>query len=138
MVDAHQDSWVDAVELSDDGQRMITAGDRTAKVWQANTGHLLACFAQHSDHVKAACFLDKDHAVSASRDATIRVWTIAKQKELACFTDAPDDRDEVPSYLDDPYEIHCVAATQGIIVAGETSGRVRILQFGGNKLNLLR
>jgi WD40 repeat protein len=138
MVDAHDDGWVDALELSDDGDRMITAGDKTAKVWEARTGHLLACFDQHTDRVKAACFVGNDHAVSGSRDATIRVWRIRDQKQLARFADAPDDRDEVPSYLDDPYEIHSVVANKRAIVAGETSGRVRILQFDGNKLDLCR
>jgi WD40 repeat protein len=138
IVDAHEDGWVDAVELSDDGLMMITAGDKTAKVWHAHTGAPIACFDQHTDRVKAACFIDKDYAVSGSRDATIRVWRISNQMELARFTDVPDDRVEVPSYLDDPWEIHCVVADKRTIVAGETSGRVRIFQFDGKKLNLRR
>ena len=89
------------------------------------------------DAVKAACFLD-DHAVSGSRDATIRVWRISDRRQVSLFTDAPGDRDEVPSYLDDPWEIHCVAAIKGTIVAGETSGRVRILRFDGETLHLQR
>jgi WD40 repeat protein len=138
VVDAHDDGWVDALELSDDGDLMITAGDKTAKVWHARTGHPIACFDQHTARVKAACFIDKDHGASGSKDATIRVWRISDQEELARFTDVPDDRDEVPSYLDDPWEIHCIVANKRTIVAGETSGRVRILQFDGKKLNLRR
>ncbi len=135
---AHDDGWVESVELSEDGNLIITAGDKSAKVWHARSGQLIGCFDQHSDCVKAACFIDNDHAVSGSRDATIRVWRISDQREVTRFADVPENRDEVPSYFDDPWEIHCVVANQRIIVAGETSGRVRILQFDGNKLNLRR
>ena len=76
---------------------MISAGDKTAKVWHARTGRPVACFDQHTDEVKAACFIDNDHAASGSKDATIRVWRISDQKELARFTDVPDDRDDVPT-----------------------------------------
>lgn len=138
IVNVHNDGWVDAVELSDDGDLLITAGDKTAKVWQVPTGNLVTCFDQHTDAVKAACFIDNNHAVSGSRDATIRVWKMSDRKELARFIDVPNDREEVPSYLDDPWEIHCVVANKRTIVAGETSGRVRILDFDGNNLNLRR
>jgi WD40 repeat protein len=138
IVEAHNDGWVHSLELSRDGMRIITAGDRTAKVWDARTGRLLASFEGHTDAVKAACFLDDDHVVSGSRDATIRVWQISNPRQVALFTDAPDERKEIPSYLDDPWEIHCLAASNGTIVAGETSGRVRILQFKNKKLLVRR
>lgn len=137
-VDAHDDGWVNAIEISGDGQLAITAGDKTAKVWRVSDGELVALFDGHMDEVKAACFVDTDHVATGGRDATIRVWRISDQTEIARFTDAPSSRPEIPSYLDDPWEIHCLVADDKSIVAGETSGRVRILRYEDEKLHLLR
>ena len=115
-VDAHDHGWVNAIEISGDGQLAIIAGDKTAKVWRVSDGELVALFDGHMDEVKAACFVDTDHVATGGRDATIRVWRISDQTEIARFTDAPISRPEIPSYLDDPWEIHCIVADDKSIV----------------------
>jgi WD40 repeat protein len=140
IVDAHQDGWVDAVELSSDGELLVTAGDRTAKVWRVSDGKPVACFQGHADRVKAACFIGNDHVASGSRDGTIRVWRISSKsnEEVASFSDVPDNRETVADCFDDPWEIHCLVADRNLLVAGETSGRVRILRFNEGKLDVIR
>lgn len=138
IVSAHDNGWVNIIEQSEFGQLLLTAGDSTAKLWRVDDGQPIATFAGHTDRVLAACFLEDDYLVTGSKDATIRVWQISKQAEVAKFTDAPEGRPEIPSYLDDPWEIHAVVADGRTIVAGETSGRVRILKFADNELHLRR
>lgn len=135
---AFDDNCVDAIALSASEHLAATAGAQAVKVWRVNDGELMTTFDGHSNDVKAVCFLDDDHIVSGSRDATIRIWRLSDQQELARFTDAPADREEIPGYLDDPWEVHCLTADGNTIVAGETSGRVRILRFDGRELELLR
>ena len=62
--------------FSADGKRIVTAsGDKTARVWDAATGHLTATLAGHSGPVNDAAFSsDGNDVVTASDDGTARVW----------------------------------------------------------------
>ena len=138
IVQAYDGEWVDSLQVSADGKLAITAGKQTADVWRIRGGKQVTSFQSHTDSVGTACFLDKYHAVSGSRDGSIRVWRVTDGKEVAAFRDLPEKRKKIACYLDDPWEIKCVATDAFTIVAGEASGRIRILRFDGDKLQVLR
>lgn len=59
-----------------DGRRIVTASaDRTARVWDAEKGRLLAELKGHGHSVSSAAFSpDGLRIVTASYDRTVRVW----------------------------------------------------------------
>jgi hypothetical protein len=71
--------------FSPDGTRIVTAShDRTARVWDAATGALLATCAGHLGEVNHAAFSPDDtRIVSASHDRTARVWDAATGAPVA-------------------------------------------------------
>jgi WD40 repeat protein len=71
---AHQDAVSQAVS-SPDGARILTASwDKTAKLWEANSGKLVATFA-HQGPVNAAAFSpDGARILTASADKTAKLW----------------------------------------------------------------
>jgi WD40 repeat protein/tetratricopeptide (TPR) repeat protein len=62
--------------FSPDGEAIVTAGaDRTARVWNARTGQVLAGPLVHQDLIELAFFTaDGRRVVTASYDQTARVW----------------------------------------------------------------
>ena len=71
----HDDQVVDA-RFSPDGKRAVTASwDKTAKLWDAATGKLVAQLKGHTGRVWSARFSrDGERIVSASIDGTARIW----------------------------------------------------------------
>ena len=76
----HQDQVV-AAAFSPDGARILTASrDKTAKLWDASFGKLIASF-NHQDDVKDAAFSpDGTRILTASVDKTARLWDAASAK----------------------------------------------------------
>ena len=72
----HHGAPVYVAAFSADGKRIVTAsGDKTARVWDAATGHLTATLAGHNGPVNDAAFSsDGNYVVTASDDGTARVW----------------------------------------------------------------
>ena len=66
--------------FSGDGRRVVTASldhtaDHTARVWDAETGKVLALLKGHTQVVRSASFSgDGRRIVTASNDNTVRVW----------------------------------------------------------------
>ena len=62
--------------FSPDGSRIVTASDdKTARVWNAVTGALIAELKGHADYVDSAAFSPNgSRIVTASVDKTARVW----------------------------------------------------------------
>jgi len=75
VVDAH---------YSPDGKRVVTASlDRTAKVWEADKGKLLATLSGHTDAVHSARFSpDSRWIVTSSSDGTAKMWDAARGELL--------------------------------------------------------
>jgi WD40 repeat protein len=71
----HNDSVYSAT-YSPDGLRIVTASnDKTARIWDAITGNLIATLEGHNDSVRSATYSpDGSHIVTASNDKTARVW----------------------------------------------------------------
>ncbi|MBE9000339.1 hypothetical protein IQ274_19365, partial [Nostoc sp. LEGE 12447] len=65
---------VNSASFSLDGERIVTASDDTARVWDM-TGNLVAQLQGHTDRVNSASFSpDGERIVTASWDKTARVW----------------------------------------------------------------
>jgi len=79
---------VNAVAISPDGERMVTAGlDATIKLWDLRTGNELASLGRHARDVRALRFVDDGQAVlSASIDGVVQRWVVDLQERvrLAC------------------------------------------------------
>jgi WD40 repeat protein len=70
------------VAVSPDGRRIASGlGDRTVRLWDAETGHLLDILRGHSDLVLDVAFSPDGHDLaSASYDKTIRIWDLATKR----------------------------------------------------------
>ena len=62
--------------FSPDGARVVTgSGDRTARIWDAETGAVLRTLEGHDGHVNRCAFSpDGARVVTASSDETVRIW----------------------------------------------------------------
>lgn len=64
-----------SARFSPDGRRIVTASaDRTARLWDALTGHPVGVPMRHTKDVWALFSSDGRHVVTASDDGTARVW----------------------------------------------------------------
>jgi len=88
----HHAGPVVVAAFSPDGKRIVTASfDHTARVWDAETGHLLATLTGHTDDVLDAAFSpDGKRIVTASKDDTARVWDSESGALLATLTGHTD------------------------------------------------
>jgi WD40 repeat protein len=82
---AHQDVVYHA-GFSPDGARILTASwDRTAKLWDANSGKLIASFS-HQGAVNSAVFSpDGAHILTASADKTAKLWDASSGELIFAF-----------------------------------------------------
>jgi WD40 repeat protein/serine/threonine protein kinase len=73
-------------EFSPDGARILTASaDKTAKLWDAASGKLIASF-DHQDAISAAKFSpDGARILTTSADKTAKLWDAASGKLIASF-----------------------------------------------------
>ena len=67
---------IQSASFSADGKRVITAGrDRTARIWDAESGRELMRLEAHRDIVFAAVFSpDSRQVITAGKDMTAKVW----------------------------------------------------------------
>jgi WD40 repeat protein/class 3 adenylate cyclase/tRNA A-37 threonylcarbamoyl transferase component Bud32 len=73
--------------FSPDGRRVLTASaDQSARLWEAETGKLLAIFQGHTDKIYQGVFSpDGRRVLTASSDNTARLWEAEGGKLLATF-----------------------------------------------------
>jgi len=89
---------VHSVAFSPDSQRIVTGSlDRTAKVWDSETGQELLALKGHTDAVTCASFSpDGQRIVTGSWDRTAKVWDSETGQELLALKGHTDG-------------VHCVA-----------------------------
>lgn len=80
----HHDAEIWSVTFSPDGKRIGTASqDKTAKIWDAETGKLLLTLKGHTASVNGIAFSrDGKRVATSSDDHTAKVWDIITGKEL--------------------------------------------------------
>src|SRR5206468_8286532 len=73
------DAPVWAAALSPKGKKALTGSlDRTARIWDVDTGKLIGLPLLHSDGVRAVAFSpDGNFALTAGFDNTVRIWEVA-------------------------------------------------------------
>ena len=117
-----------ATAFSTDGRLVLTAGDdRTARVWDAETGAELARLAGHQDRIFRIAFVgDGRRVVTASFDGTARVWDVATQQTLRTIETGPF----VDVAIGADGRRIAVGGDPGAVIDVETGERVAMLATG--------
>ena len=117
---------VQSVALSEDG-RLVASGswDGTARLCRLEDGQQERVLEGHTDHVRAVVFSSRNQLVTASRDATVRVWDTQSGRE-AFRTTAPRDY------------VECLAMVEGSrgtgtsLITGVAAGEVWVCRVPPN------
>ncbi len=81
---------------SNDGKRVLTADDDAARLWDAETGRLLATLSAKSSLgiISAAFSRDGERVVTGGVNGNVVVWDVASERELAVLKGHTDERAE--------------------------------------------
>jgi WD40 repeat protein len=72
------------VGFSPDDRRLISAGDRVVRTWDAHTSKNLSILQGHASFISSACLSPESQTfATAARDGTIRLWDLLKEKAKA-------------------------------------------------------
>ncbi|KAJ9412841.1 hypothetical protein QL093DRAFT_2518946 [Fusarium oxysporum] len=76
-LEGHSD-WISSVVFSHDSKKLASAsGDKTIRIWNAETGECERVLEGHSERVRSVAFSHNSKRVaSASDDKTIRIWSV--------------------------------------------------------------
>ncbi len=81
---ANHADWVTAIAWSDDGTRLVSASrDKSAKVFDANSGELLVSYPGHGAAVRGVAFLpDGKQVLSTGTDKKLHRWEVEGAKKV--------------------------------------------------------
>jgi len=76
---------ISSAAFSPDGKRVVTASnDKTARIWDAETGRQVALLEGHTDAVSSAAFSpDGKRVLTRSSDRTARIWDSETGRQIA-------------------------------------------------------
>jgi WD40 repeat protein len=106
-----------SVAFSPDSKKVATAGaDRTIRIFEVDSGKLLAQIEDHADWIFSVAFSpDGKRLASASRDKTAKVFDLEKQESLVTF----------PAHGQPVYTVAFTPDGKGVASGGEDN-RIRI------------
>lgn len=85
MLAGHTDSVVSAVFRPDGKHALTASSDRTARLWDVNTGEVLTLNG-HEGKVTSARFMpDGEGVLTTSSDGTARIWSMAGPRKIAAI-----------------------------------------------------
>jgi len=85
-----EDTWVNAVAISPDGSRILTAGYKIAKLWNASTGNHIRTYTGHMGDIRSLAFsTDGQHFLTGSWDCTAKLWATSSSSALRTFVGHP-------------------------------------------------
>ncbi len=79
---------VNSVDFSPDGRYVITgSSDKTAKLWDVNTGLEVRTFKGHNNAINSIVFCpDGEHIITGSDDNTAKLWEVIDGREIRSYT----------------------------------------------------
>lgn len=110
---------------SDCSQAISTTANNTLEVWNIQSNELLHSFSRrHSKTINSIIITPCNrYVVSASDDRTLKVWDLRSNKL--------DSKEPIATFTGESAILNCAVAPNGIIIAGEKSGRVHFLALRG-------
>jgi WD40 repeat protein len=110
-----RDTWT--VVYSSEGKRVLTADDDAARIWDADTGRLLAKLApERTIGIVAAAFSrDGGRVVTADRNGDVEIWDVAGKREISVLRGHTDEVESVAFSNDGHF-----------VVSGSKDGSARI------------
>lgn len=130
-----------SASFAPDGRRIVTTSDdKTARLWDAETGNQLAVLGRHKDVLRFAAFSpDGQMVITTSGDRTARLWSVNTNDELAALlghTDvvwnasfSPDGRRVVTASSDNTARVWDVGTGKEIFRLDRHTGPVRAAVF---------
>jgi WD40 repeat protein len=112
------DARVNSVAVSPDGQWIVSGSDDCLiKVWDLTTGSEVRVIKGHEAKVNTVVIEAKGtYLYSASSDFTVKAWDLASGQLLATYTA-------------DSTMLACTTGQDGMVVAGDQTGRVHFLHL---------